>query len=434
MRFGMNRRKFVQQSLATGALAACPRWLFADEPLAASSRAPVKITRVKTYLLEHRLKRPFGVSVSVPLDQTRSALLVKIETDAGIVGWGETAPISGAQGAIETQIGPQLVGQNALDYRRLRRKIWGANFGHGPAVGAVDIALNDIRGKALGLPVAELFGGRLRERVPAYASAMNYLEGLEPEEHYTQEASELVRQGFKALKMRLGRYPVSREAAVAAAVREAVGPDVRLMADGNAAYTLGSALDMARELAQLNFMYFEEPLPQSPDYAGYEQLRDKMPLPLAGGEAVDSRASAQRLINRRAVDIIQPDVSLCGGIGEALFIAELSALSAIQCIPHCWGGAILIAATVHLLALMPDPHWGFATAPPSWNSISPKIPGGRNSFRPRSRSRTALSPCREGRGSGSKCSTTSSKATPSVNLRQALAARSIAGPCKAANF
>jgi D-galactarolactone cycloisomerase len=243
--------------------------------------------------------------------------------------------------------------------------MWGPNFGNSMAVGALDIALNDLRGKALNLPVAELFGGRLRDRVPAYASAMNYLEGIEPEELFPKEASEMVKQGFKALKMRIGRYSVGREAKVAAAIRAAVGPNIRLMADGNGAYTMATALEMGHELHKLGFEAFEEPLPEvTPKYAGYEELRRKLPLSLAGGEGVDSRASAKELIDRRAMDIIQPDVSLCGGIGEALFIAETAALSGIRCLPHCWGGDILIAATVHLLALLPDPHWGFPTDTP----------------------------------------------------------------------
>jgi D-galactarolactone cycloisomerase len=231
-------------------------------------------------------------------------------------------------------------------------------------VGGLDMAILDLCGKALNLPVAELFGGRLRERVPVYASAMNYVEGLEPEKHFPREAAALVRQGFKAMKMRIGRYPVAREAALAAAVRAAVGPDIRLMADGNGAYTMAGALEMGHELHKLGFEAFEEPLPQSPKYAGYEELRRKLPLSLAGGEALDSRASAKELIDRRAMDIIQPDVSLCGGIGEVLFIAELAALSGIRCLPHCWGGAPVIAATTHLLSLLPDPHWGFPTDTP----------------------------------------------------------------------
>ncbi|MCH2203848.1 MAG: mandelate racemase/muconate lactonizing enzyme family protein, partial [Fuerstiella sp.] len=202
----------------------------------------LKITSVETFQLEHQLRRPFGVSVSVPLSRTRTALMVKIGTDAGIVGWGESSPINGARGTIDEHLAPILIGQNPLHYGRLCRELWGANFGNGIAQGAVDVALNDLRGKALGLPVAELFGGRLRDRVPVYGSTMNYIEGEEPESLFPREAMMRVREGYTALKMRLGRYSVAREAKVAKAVRDAVGPDIRLMVDGNAAYTLRSAV------------------------------------------------------------------------------------------------------------------------------------------------------------------------------------------------
>ncbi len=358
-----DRRDFLQTGgwMAAGGLAGSA---YAAQAPLRSGLPKLKITAVKTYRLRHKLSRAMGVSVSVPLDKTRETLLVKIETDAGLVGWGETSPISGARGTIDDHLGPRLIGENPLEYRRLWRMMWGPNFGNGLAVGALDIALNDLRGKALNLPVAELFGGRLRSRVPAYASAMNYLEGLEPEEHFPKEAAEKVKQGFRALKMRIGRYSVAREAKLAAAVRAAAGPGIRLFADANAAYTLATALEMGHELHKLGFEAFEEPLPQSPKYAGYEDLRRRLPLSLAAGEALDSRATAQELIDRRVMDIIQPDVSLCGGIGELLFIAEMAALSGIRCIPHCWGGDIVIAATVHLISLLPDPHPGFPTDTP----------------------------------------------------------------------
>lgn len=324
----------------------------------------LKITAVRTYLLEHRLQRPFGVSISVPLDATRTALLVKIETNEGLVGWGETAPIGGARGAIDDALGPLLIGRNPLEYRRLTRDLWGRAFFEPLAIGALDTALNDLRGQALGVPIAELFGGRLRDRVPAYASAMNYVEGAEPEQQFPEEAARLVSEGYRALKMRLGRYSVRREVRVAAAVRETVGPDVKLFCDANAAYTLGSALEMGAALHELGFGFFEEPLPQEPDYAGYPELRERLPLPLAGGEVLGSRKQARSLLERRGVDIIQPDLSLCGGIPEVLFIAELAALYGVPIIPHCWGGAILMAATAHLLSLIPDPHAGFPTDTP----------------------------------------------------------------------
>ena len=324
----------------------------------------LKITEVETFLLQHRLERPFGVSVSNPLSTTREALLVRVRTNEGIDGWGETAPISGTRGTIDNQLAPRLTGRNPLEHRRLWRELWGANFGNGLAVGALETALNDVRGKALNRPVAELFGGRLRESVPVYVSALSYVEGREIEDEYPEVAAEMVANGHKAIKMRLGRYAVAREAAVAASVREAVGPGIELMVDGNGAYTPGSALRMAQVLHDLNFEFFEEPLPQAPHYAGYEDLRLKMPLPLAAGEVVDSRSSAKELIDRRVMDIIQPDLSLCGGLGEALFISELAALSGIRSVPHCWGGDIVIAASVHLLSLLPDPHWGLPTDTP----------------------------------------------------------------------
>ena len=362
-----NRRdifKAAGAAIAAGATLVGPSRLASAADDSDSDNRDLKITSVSTYRLLHKLKRPFGVSVSVPLSTTRSALIVKIETDAGLVGWGETGAISGARGTIDDQLSPLLIGQNPLQYRMLWRKLWGANFGNGLAVGAVDMALNDLRGKALGLPVADLFGGRMRDRVPVYGSTMNYVEGEDPKDLFPREAAARAGEGFKALKMRLGRYSVGREAKIAEAVRNAIGPDVRLMVDGNGAYTLRSAVQMGRVLDELDFEFFEEPLPQSPRYAGYAELREKLPLPLAGGEAVDSRIAARGLIDDRAIDIIQPDAALCGGIGEALFIAELAALSGIRCIPHCWGGAISIAASVQLLSILPEPHWGLPTDTP----------------------------------------------------------------------
>ncbi|MEZ6131423.1 MAG: mandelate racemase/muconate lactonizing enzyme family protein [Planctomycetaceae bacterium] len=364
-----NRRHLLQMGAGAfaGGLVGIPgnSSAAADENQGGGQVSSLKITSVKTFLLRHTLKRPNGVSVSVPLSKTRETLLIRIDTDQGLVGWGETSPISGTRGTIDDSLAPRLIGENPLAYRRLWRNLWGANFGNGLAVGGVEIALNDLRGKALNLPVAELYGGRFRDQVPVYVSALSYVEQPEIEEEYPKVAAEMVANGHRAIKMRLGRYSVAREARVAGLVRDIVGPDIRLMVDGNGAYTQGTALRMADVLRDLNFDFFEEPLPQvTPNYAGYEELRRRMPLPLAGGEGLDSRAAGRALIHRGCFDIIQPDVSLCGGIGEALFIAELAALSGVRCMPHCWGGDILIAATAHLLALLPEPHWGPPTDTP----------------------------------------------------------------------
>lgn len=321
----------------------------------------MKITSVKTHLLEYRVGRAFGPSTA--MYPYRTTLLVKIETDEGITGWGETAPIGAVQTMIERHLGPQLIGKDPLAHRRLWRQLWGPNFGDPLAVAGIDIALHDIWGKALGLPITDLYGGRLRERVSAYASAMNYQEGLEPEQHYPEEATHYTELGFRNLKMRLGGQPMARDIAAATAVREAVGPDVRLMADGNGAYSLSTAIKMGHALEELDFYWFEEPLPQ-PNYAGYEVLTDKLDIAIAAGEALGSREAFRNVIERRAMDIVQPDVSLCGGFAECLFVAEMARLWAMPCMPHCWGGAVVVAATVHLLALLPDASWARTTEPP----------------------------------------------------------------------
>ncbi len=321
----------------------------------------MKITSVETYHVRHRLPRAIGPSTFYY--QFRDALLVKIGTDEGLVGWGETAPLAGARAIIEESLAPMLIGQNPLEHRRLWRQMWGPNFGNGLAVGAVDIALHDLWGKALNLPVAELYGGRLRERVPAYASALTYTEGIDPEQQYPKDAMALVERGFRSIKMRIGGLPPRRDLAVVAAVRNAVGPDIQLTADGNGAYTLSTAIQVGRELERLGLYWFEEPLPQ-PNYAGYEALTDKLDIAIAAGEVLDSRGAFKDVLERRAMDIVQPDPCLCGGIGECLFVAEMARLWGIQCVPHCWSGAIVIAAVLHVVALLPDPSWARTSETP----------------------------------------------------------------------
>jgi D-galactarolactone cycloisomerase len=134
----------------------------------------MRITGVKTFLLNHALARPTGPATYYY--RTRQTLFIKLETDAGICGWGETAAFTGVRSLIEEQYAPILIGRDPREHRRLWRQLWGPNFGSGLALGGVDIALDDLRGKAQGVSVGDLYGGRLRDRVPAYVSAMGYIE------------------------------------------------------------------------------------------------------------------------------------------------------------------------------------------------------------------------------------------------------------------
>lgn len=363
----IHRREFLFRTGTAGCLGAASGLLLGASPADAAGEAEskpssLKITKVETFALQHKLPRAIGPSTA--LYGFRDSLLVKITTDSGIVGWGETADVGGTRGIIEDHLKPMLLGKNPLEHRQLWRQLWGANFGDGRAVAGVDVALHDVRGKALNLSIADMYGGRVRDKVLTYAAAMNYTEGIRPEDQFPAEAKDLVARGFRAIKLRTGRNEPKRDLAVLGKVRETVGPDIRLLTDGNGAFTLPAAVQFGKELEKLGFYCFEEPLPQANNYAGYVELTHSLDIAIAGGEVLDSRGSARQLIVDRAFDIIQPDVSLCGGIAEVLFIAEMARLFGIQCVPHCWAGAITIAATLQLHALLPPYTWGFTSDEP----------------------------------------------------------------------
>lgn len=311
----------------------------------------MKIAAVETLLLEHKLARPTGPA-SV-LNSWRRTLLLRIVTDDGLAGWGETAPLPGVRETIEAA-GATLIGRDPRAIGRSWRSHWLAPFENGLATGAIDIALHDLVGQALGVPVHHLYGGARRERVPVYASGGTYYEGVHPAEVWPAETQELYARGFRAIKLRMGRYDPRSELDALAAVRAALPADVKLMVDAWGSYTLSTALMVGRELERLGLAFYEEPLPQL-GYRGYEELARQLDIAVAGGEMLQTRHAFKELFERRAVDIVQPDASLCGGIREVLFIAELAELYGIQCIPHSWNGAILNAASIQIAALIAEP-------------------------------------------------------------------------------
>jgi D-galactarolactone cycloisomerase len=360
----LTRRRWLKAGMGScAALAGMSAGSFSNSATAADSKpSSLTITKVETFALQHKLERAIGPSTV--LGATRDSLLVKISTDSGLVGWGETSDVGGTRGIIEDHLKNLLLGKNPLEHRKLWRALWAPNFGDGRAVAGVDIALHDLRGKALGQSVAEMYGGRLRDKVVAYAAAMNYTEGIRPEDQFPAEAAALAKAGFLAMKVRTGRFEAKRDLAVLAKVRDTVGPNVRLLTDGNGAFTLPQAVKFGKELEKLDFYCFEEPLPQGLNYAGYDELTKSLDIAVAGGEVLDSRASARDHVVKRSFDIIQPDVSLCGGIGEVLFICEMARLFSIQAVPHCWSGALTIAATLQVLSLLPPYTFGFTSDAP----------------------------------------------------------------------
>jgi D-galactarolactone cycloisomerase len=311
------------------------------------------IDRVETFVLVHQMARGRGPSIANYT--TRESVVVKISDSSGAVGWGETYASAGII-QILRDLGQMLIGHDPLRSAEIHDLAWNAS-NNPEATSVIAIANDDLRGKLLNLPVYKLYGGALRTRVRGYASSGGYFDGVDPKDSWPDEFAQLTGMGFTAIKMRVGRYPIKHELAIIEKLR-ADYPDLDFMADGNAAYTVPRAMEMGRGLAKFHFRWFEEPIPQSiggsNEYAGYERMRDQLDLPLAGGEGLVTRGEVRNFLLRHPVDIIQPDVAMCGGIGESQFLADLARLYATQYIPHAWGGALMLAATIQVLASLPD--------------------------------------------------------------------------------
>lgn len=309
------------------------------------------IASVEAFLLVHELDEPRGVSCA--WYDRRESVVVRIADDDGVAGWGEGCLRPGVLGALD-ELGGLLAGRDPLAARALLAELR-ATTADAWATSALSLALDDLRGRRLGASVAQLLGGPLRDRVRAYASSGGYHRERPPEELWPEEAAEMAAAGYTSFKLRIGRHEPARELPVLEAVRAAV-PQLDLLVDANGAYTVPQAIAVGRELEALGYGWFEEPLIRSRDglsYPGYERVTAALTIPVAAGEGLETRSAFDAFLARGAAEIVQPDVGICGGIGEALFVAELAALHGRACIPHCWGGAIMLAATLQLLALLP---------------------------------------------------------------------------------
>jgi D-galactarolactone cycloisomerase len=313
---------------------------------------PLRITAVETIHTRYALARPTGPAGA--FNAARQSLIVKISTDSGLVGWGETYALAGVRAAIDDVLAPLLLGRDPFERRQLWQAQWSATFGNGFAVSGTDMALHDVCGKALGVPVHELYGGAVRTRVPVYASGLCYFPDTDPADYWVDEACALYERGFvRGIKMRIGGFPPEHELPLVARVREALPSTVKLMVDAWGSYTAPTALRVGRALEELGLHWYEEPLLQA-GYAGYPELAGALDIAVAGGEMLQSRSDFRAHFDRRAFDIVQPDICICGGIGEVLFVADLARLAGVQCAPHSWNGALMNAATLHVAALLPE--------------------------------------------------------------------------------
>jgi len=334
----------------------------------------VQIRDVRTISVEYTLPRPvFDANYTMA---SKPALLVEVETDTGLVGLGEAAhfggPLVSTATVIEQELRPHLLGQDPRETERLWELMHRRAYKHArggiviAAISGVDIALWELRGKLAGMPLWRLLGG-YRRRVPAYATGGFYAEGKGVRE-LADEMRAYCRHGFRAVKLKVGRnsgiegsplramadrgvceVSLAEDLARVRAVREAIGPDVRLMVDANGAWDVPTAVRMGRLLEELDVYWFEEPV-WPDDLAGSAEVASKVAIPIAGYETCSyGTVSFRDYIAARAVHFVQPDVAWAGGLTETLKIAHLAQAANLPLAPHIHGSAVAVAAAAHLL-------------------------------------------------------------------------------------
>lgn len=283
----------------------------------------------------------------------RLTTLVKVHTDSHAVGYGSTYSHPAlVRTVVDQQIKPFLVGEDPTEVEALwdlmyRITRWYGRKGTAiSALGAVDMALWDLRGKARGMSVAALLGAD-RNEVPAYASALLWKD--DPEQ-LGDEAARYVEQGFRCVKMRLGRNE-DYDAAAVRAVRRAVGHHVDVIVDGSMRYSPEQARTIAGVLNEQGVFWFEEPFPPE-EIEHFVALRKESRVPLAAGENEFGVQGFGELLRASALDIVQPDVCRTGGITETYRIGQLAARSKVRVATHTWSDAIALAGNMHVIAAL----------------------------------------------------------------------------------
>ena len=310
----------------------------------------MKITAIHA----HYVRIPFDMGAP-PADMggirfpTMDHLLVQVDTDAGITGWGEGfghTIIPATKSALESYVAPWFIGRDPTDINALHREaaqafhIFGRN---GPVVYAhsgIDIALWDIAGKRAGLPLHQLLGGARRTEVRAYSSLLRYGKPATVE----RICAERVQAGFRHIKLH------EIDAAAVLAARAGAGADVAIMNDVNCPWTVAEALAMERAYRPANLYWLEEPVWPPEDHAGLARVRREGATRIAAGENAAGLHDFRDLFQRRAVDVAQPSVAKIGGITEMRKIIALAEAHSVELIPHCayFGPGNL--ASIHIVA------------------------------------------------------------------------------------
>lgn len=293
-------------------------------------------------------------------------IIVRLHTDEGLTGIAE-ATLEGQELAVQGAVATLSEAVEGKDPMRIAHTIYEANrdayWRGGPvsmtALSALEMAMWDVKARALGVPVYELLGGRTRDRVRAYANG--WYSGAITADEFAAAAVETVATGFRGLKwdpfeavdLTVSDRELDRMLEPVAAVREAVGEDVEIFIEGHGRFDVPTAIKVARKIERFNPVFFEEPCPPDGIDALLE-IRSKSPVPIAAGERWFGRAEFVPALTRRAVDFVQPDVTHAGGLQELSFISTLAATYYVPFAPHNPSGPLSTAATLQLGAALPN--------------------------------------------------------------------------------
>jgi D-galactarolactone cycloisomerase len=351
-------RRQVRRSVRAGSRAT-PR---------AKEAEAVRITRIEAVPLRFEVPEARRYGSSRGLSPARAVTLVRLFTDEGIEGLGEASgppelTVHHVDALAEAFLGQDPhdccgIMQNLLD----RQYHFGRQGLHVNGLSAIETACWDVAARAAGVPACQLLGGRVRQEVDCYATTGFYSPDGSHAALAETVAGHVSEGGFRAAKIKMGRDPVD-DAARVRAVRRALPDGVLLMADANANYTLDAALAFERLLPDVQLHWFEEPFPPYMR-ALYARLRQRTGWPVSAGEALAMVEGFRDYIVPGLCDVVQPDVSRCGGLAEALAVARLAAAYGLRCSLHAWGSVVCLAASVQVMAAIPErPHSVYAAAP-----------------------------------------------------------------------
>jgi galactonate dehydratase len=305
------------------------------------------------------------------------ATLVRIDTDEGLTGYGEANPDAGAGGVVGliNTLKPLLIGEDPRNVERcwekLRRRVFA-----GPQAGVfvialsgIELALWDLAGKAAGQPVHRMLGGKFRDRIRLYADCGDGDDPAGSVSGCVDRAQRMVSEGFTAIKFDIDdlQHPAKHDpfnhtinaselrsmVERVAAVREAIGPDIDLAIDLHARYDVPSACRIAWELEPFNLMWLEEPVPAE-NVDALVRVRAQTRTPICAGENLYLRWGFRELLEKGAVDVIEPDVPKCGGLAEAKKIANLAEMHYVPFAPHLVSTPLGTMATAHQCGAIPN--------------------------------------------------------------------------------